>query len=284
MAEGRHRQGTPGAASARANGFRAAIVKVPEVTVYFWIVKLLTTAMGEAFSDYMVNDVNKYLGVLLGFVVFAVAIFFQLRSKVYSTWLYWTTVSMVAVFGTMCADVLHVVLGLPYTVSFTLYAALLAATFITWYRSERTLDIHSITTRRREVFYWLTVIFTFAMGTAVGDLTAVTLHLGFLSSAFLFLGAICVPLIAWRLGMNPVAAFWIAYVLTRPAGASFADYFGRPKDISGLGIGNATTSAVLIVMVAAGIWFLKSSGKDQQQPRVPAAGQGSDDDLQYEYR
>lgn len=260
------------------------MVKVPEVTVYFWIVKLATTAMGEAISDYMVNDFNKYLGVLIGFVVFAIAIFFQFRSKVYSTWLYWTAVSMVAVFGTMCADVLHVVLGLPYTGSFTLYAVLLAATFIAWYRSERTLDIHTISTRRREVCYWLAVTFTFAMGTAVGDLTAITVHLGYLSSAFLFIGMVLVPLIAWRLGANPVATFWVAYVLTRPIGASFADYLGMAKNLSGLGIGHAATSAMLIVVVAAGIWFLQSSGKDAQQPQVLAARPGRDDDLQYQYR
>jgi uncharacterized membrane-anchored protein len=271
MAEGRHRQDMPEAGGIRASGTRArgirsGIVKVPEVTAYFWIAKLLTTAMGEAVSDYLVNDVNKYLGVLLGFIVFAVAIFFQFRGKAYSTWLYWTAVSMVAVFGTMCADVLHVVLGLPYTVSFTLYAVLLAATFITWYRSERTLDIHTITTRRREVFYWLAVIFTFAMGTAVGDLTAITVHLGYLSSALLFLAAICVPLIAWRLGVNPVATFWVAYVLTRPIGASFADYFGMPTAISGLGLGHGPVSVALIVVVAACVWFLKASGQDGQRP------------------
>ncbi len=233
MADGRHRQRIIP---------RAGNLKVPEVTVYFWIVKLLTTAMGEAVSDFLVNDWNRYLGVLLGLVVFAVAIFFQLRSKTYSTWLYWTAVSMVAVFGTQCADVLHVVLGVPYIASFTLYAVLLAATFITWYRSERTLDIHSISTRRREVFYWLTVIFTFAMGTAVGDLTAMTFSLGYLTSALIFLAAILVPLVAWRLGVNSVATFWVAYVLTRPIGASFADFFGRPKNISGMGLGHGPVS------------------------------------------
>jgi hypothetical protein len=181
-------------------------------------------------------------------------------------------VSAVAVFGTMCADVLHKVIGLPYSVSFMLYAVLLAATFTAWYRSEHTLDVHSVNTRRREVFYWLTVIFTFAMGTAVGDLTAMTLNLGYLASAFMFVAALCLPLIAWRLGASPVATFWIAYVLTRPAGASFADYFGMPKDISGLGLGAGPVSVVLIVLVAAGIWFLKASGKDAQQPPAMAPG------------
>jgi uncharacterized membrane-anchored protein len=264
MAPAPHQHGT----QARYGVPRAAIVKVPEVTLYFWIVKLLTTAMGEALSDFLVNDWNQYLGVLLGFVVFAVAMFFQFRSTAYSTWRYWLAVSAVAVFGTMCADVLHKVIGLPYTVSFLLYAVLLAATFTAWYRSEGTLDIHTVNTRRREVFYWLTVIFTFAMGTAVGDLTAMTLNLGFLASAFMFMAAICLPLIAWRLGASPVATFWIAYVLTRPAGASFADYFGMPKDISGFGLGHGPVSAVLVILVAVGIWFLKASGKDAQQPQV----------------
>jgi uncharacterized membrane-anchored protein len=268
MAAGRRLQET-GAAGARAPADRPGAVKVPEVTAYFWVVKLLTTAMGESVSDYLVNDWNKYAGVFLGFVVFAVAISVQFRARTYSTWRYWAAVSMVAVFGTMCADVLHVVLGLPYTASFTLYAVLLAVTFTVWYRSERTLDVHSITTPRREVFYWLTVIFTFATGTAVGDLTAVTLHLGYLASAFLFLGALAVPLVAWRLGANPVAAFWVAYVLTRPAGASFADYFGMAKNVSGLGLGHGPTAIVLIVVVAAGIWFLRASGKDAQRPAPP---------------
>jgi len=243
-------------------------LKVPEVTIYFWIVKLLTTAMGEATSDFLVNDWNKYLGVLLGLVLFAVAMFFQLRSKTYSTWLYWVAVSMVAVFGTQCADVLHVQFQVPYIGSFALYAVLLAATFITWYVSERTLDIHSINTRRREVFYWLTVIFTFAMGTAVGDLTATTFSLGYLTSALMFLAAILVPLAGWRLGLNAVATFWVAYVLTRPIGASFADYFGMPKNISGMGLGHGPVAAVLIVIVALAIWFLKASGKDAQRSAV----------------
>src|SRR5262249_57129791 len=141
-------------------------------------------------------------------------------------WLYWIAVSRAAVFGPMCADVLHVVFGVPYMGSFILYAVLLAATFITWYRSERTLSIHTIYTRRREVFYWLTVVFTFAMGTAVGDLTANTFHLGDLASAFMFLAALLIPLVAWRPGANPAAPSRIAFGLTRPAPAPFPDYLG----------------------------------------------------------
>ena len=162
-------------------------MKVPAVKPYFWALKLLTTAMGEAMSDFVVLDVNKYLGVVLGFVVFVVAIVWQFRTPQYRTWPYWTAVSMVAVFGTMAADVMHVVLGLPYMVSAVFYAICLIVTFVVWYRVEGTLDIHSIVTRRREVFYWLAVIFTFAMGTALGDLFATTFHLGYLASAFVFI-------------------------------------------------------------------------------------------------
>jgi len=161
-------------------------VKVPAVKPYFWVVKLLTTAMGEAVSDYLVNDVNKYLAVVVGFILFAIAIRWQFRTPVYRTWPYWSAVAMVAVFGTMCADVMHIVLGLPYQVSATFYAVCLAVTFVIWHRTEGTLDIHSIVTRRREVFYWLAVIFTFAMGTALGDLLANTFHLGYLGSALVF--------------------------------------------------------------------------------------------------
>ena len=241
-------------------------VKVPAVKPYFWVVKLLTTAMGEAVSDYLVNDVNKYLAVVVGFVVFVLAMIWQFRTPTYRTWPYWSAVAMVAVFGTMCADVMHIVLGLPYTVSATFYAVCLAVTFVAWYRTEGTLDIHSIVTRRREVFYWLAVIFTFAMGTALGDLFAVTFHLGYLASAFVFAALICVPLIAWRLGVNPVLTFWVAYILTRPIGASFADYFGMPKDISGMGLGHGAVSIVTLILVVASFIYLSRSGIDRPEP------------------
>ena len=249
--------------------------KVPAVKPYFWVVKLLTTAMGEAVSDYLVNDVNKYGAVLLGFILFAVAITWQFRTPRYGTWPYWTAVAMVAVFGTMAADVLHIVLGLPYMVSATFYAICLAATFALWYRSEGTLDIHSIVTRRREVFYWLAVIFTFAMGTALGDLFANTFHLGYFASAVVFTALICVPLIAWRLGVNPVLTFWVAYVLTRPIGASFADYFGMPKNISGAGFGHGIVSVVTLTLVVASFIYLSRSGIDQPES-APAAPSGYD--------
>jgi uncharacterized membrane-anchored protein len=241
-------------------------VKVPAVKPYFWVVKLLTTAMGEAVSDYLVNDVNKYGAVVLGFVLFVLAMWWQFRTPTYRTWPYWSAVAMVAVFGTDCADVVHIVIGLPYIVSATFYALCLIVTFVAWYRAEGTLDIHSIVTRQREVFYWLAVIFTFAMGTALGDLFATTFHLGYLASAFVFVALICVPLVAWRLGVNPVLTFWVAYILTRPIGASFADYFGMPKDISGMGLGHGAVSVVTLILVLASFVYMARSGIDRPEP------------------
>jgi uncharacterized membrane-anchored protein len=156
----------------------ASVSKVPAVNSYFWGLKILTTAMGEAVSDFMVKRYNPYLAVFAGFVVFAIAIGWQFRVPSYRTWPYWTAVAMVAVFGTMVADAMHVGLGIPYKVSVVFFTIALAAVFTVWYLTERTLSIHSITTPRRELFYWATVCCTFALGTATGDWTAVTLHLG----------------------------------------------------------------------------------------------------------
>jgi uncharacterized membrane-anchored protein len=254
----------PAAGAAQGTPLRGP-VKVPAVKPYFWVVKLLTTAMGEAVADYLVNDVNKYLAVVVGFILFAVTIVWQFRTPAYRTWPYWSAVAMVAVFGTMCADVMHIVLGLPYLVSATFYAVCLTVTFVVWHRLEGTLDIHSIVTPRREVFYWLAVIFTFAMGTALGDLFATTFHLGYLASALVFTALICVPLIAWRLGANPVLTFWVAYVLTRPIGASFADFFGMAKDRSGMGYGHGAVSVVTLILVLASFVYLSRSGIDQPE-------------------
>jgi uncharacterized membrane-anchored protein len=214
--------------------------------------------------------------VFMGFVVFAIAIVWQFRVPAYRTWPYWTAVAMVAVFGTMVADAMHVGLGISYKVSVTLFAVSLAVVFVVWYRVERTLSIHSITTPRREFFYWATVCCTFAMGTATGDLTAQTLHLGYFTSGVLFTLAIMVPWAAWRLGVNPVLTFWVAYILTRPIGASFADFFGMPKASGGLGIGHGPVSVVTIILVVAAIWYLSVTHKDEPSPAaVPDAVPGA---------
>lgn len=257
---GRHR------GQARRARVAVGATKVPAVRPYFWVVKLLTTAMGEAVSDFLVKQYNQYLAVFAGFVVFAIAIAWQFRTRGYRTWSYWSAVAMVAVFGTMVADAMHIGLGIPYKVSAAAFAVCLAVIFAVWYRVEGTLSIHSIVTPRREFFYWAAVIATFALGTATGDLTAVTFHLGYIDSAFLFMGAICVPFIAWRLGASPVLTFWVAYILTRPIGASWADFFGMPKGSGGLGIGHGPVSLVTLAIVAASFAYLSRSGIDQPDP------------------
>jgi uncharacterized membrane-anchored protein len=234
----------------------SALVKVPEITALFWLIKVLTTGMGEAASDWLAGQ-SVALAVGVGAAGLAAALWVQLRADRYRPAVYWTAVAMVAVFGTMAADAVHVAAGVPYPVTTTAYALAVAACLAVWHRLEGTLSIHSITTRRRELFYWATVLATFALGTAAGDLTAMTLHLGYLTSGILFAAAIAVPFIAWRFfRLNEVAAFWIAYVLTRPLGASFADWLGKPASKgAGLGLGDGqVTLASLALIVALVVW------------------------------
>jgi uncharacterized membrane-anchored protein len=211
--------------------------KVPEVTVYFWVIKVLTTGMGETASDLLAHELGPVPAVALGGLALAAALAVQLTVRRYTAWAYWTAVVMVSVFGTMAADVLHVGLGVPYAVSTPAFLLVLAAVFVLWYASERTLSIHGIHTRRREAFYWAAVLATFALGTAAGDLTA-TAGLGYLGSVVLFAAAICVPALAHRLGgLNAVTAFWSAYVVTRPLGASLADWMAVDHARGGLAMG-----------------------------------------------
>jgi uncharacterized membrane-anchored protein len=240
--------------------------KVPEITVMFWAVKVLTTGMGETASDYLGNT-NLVLGGVVGVGGFVLAMRRQLRAPRYDAWTYWTAVAMVAVFGTIVADVLHVATDLSYFVTSAFYALVVAVLFAYWHRTEGTLSIHSITTVRRERLYWATVLATFALGTAVGDLTGLTLHLGFLASGLLFTAAIAVPLIAWRAGLNATIAFWSAYVLTRPLGASYADWIGKEHKFGGgLGAGEGVVTVAMLVMIAALVAYVASSGRDIQTP------------------
>jgi uncharacterized membrane-anchored protein len=240
-------------------------VKVPQIALLFWVIKVLTTAMGEAASDYLVS-VNLALAGLVGAAGFGAAMWWQFRTRRYAAWTYWFAVSMVAVFGTMAADGLHVELGLPYAVTTIGYATLLAVVFVLWWRSEGTLSIHSITTRRRETYYWLTVLVTFALGTAVGDLTATTFKLGYFASGVLFAGIIMIPAIGWwRLGFNPVFAFWFAYVITRPLGASFADWFAKPHWVGhGLGIGGGPVTVVTGLAITGLVAY--AAAQDRRRP------------------
>jgi uncharacterized membrane-anchored protein len=261
--------------SRRARPARAASrrpLRVPEITAYFWIIKGLSTAMGESTSDYLVHSsLGPVPAVGLGFAGFVIALALQFTRHRYVAWTYWLAVVMVGVFGTMAADVLHVGFGVPYFASSVLYAAALAAVFVTWQRTEKTLSIHSIDTPRREAFYWAAVVATFALGTAVGDLTANTFQLGYFRSMLLFAGLICVPAIGYRwLNWNPIFAFWFAYVITRPLGASFADWLGKPASLSGLGLGNGRVALVLTAAIACLVAYLAVTRRDVQSRRAHA--------------
>ena len=243
--------------------------KVPAIGVLFWVLKILTTAMGEVTSDYFVRSYNPFLVVPLAGVVLLGALVLQLQARRYIPWTYWLAVVMVAVFGTMAADVLHIELGVPYLVSTTVFALALAAIFRAWYSSEQTLSIHSIDTQRRELFYWSAVLATFALGTAVGDMTASTLGLGYFVSGMLFTVLIAIPAIGYRwFSMNAILAFWTAYILTRPLGASFADWVGKPRDLGGLGVGTGLVSLGLTIVIVVIVGYL--SVIDAREPGRPA--------------
>ncbi len=242
--------------------------KVPEVTAIFWITKVLTTAMGETTSDFMVHQIDPPIAVAIGFVVLAVSLVLQFAVKQYLPWVYWFAVVMVSVFGTMVADVIHVQFGVPYAVSTTFFIIALAAIFALWYATQKTLSIHSINTRAREMFYWAAVLATFALGTAAGDLTAVTFHLGYLASGILFAVIIAIPAIGFRFwGWNGVFSFWFAYIVTRPLGASFSDWLGLPPERGGVGIGTGLVSAVLTVAIIVCVAIM--SRKHDRASRVP---------------
>jgi uncharacterized membrane-anchored protein len=242
---------------------RQALTKVPEITVVFWLLKLLTTGMGEAMSDFL-GQTSVPLAAVVGIFGMWLALRLQLRAREYRAPVYWFAVMMVAIFGTMVADGLRDGASLSYEVTTPFFAILVAAIFIVWHRSEGTLSIHSITTRRRELFYWAAVLATFALGTAAGDLTALTLNLGFFPSALLFAAVISIPAIGWwRLRLNPILAFWLAYIVTRPLGASFADGFSKPNN-GGLGLGDGPISAIALVVFIGLVAYVTVTKLDVQ--------------------
>jgi uncharacterized membrane-anchored protein len=253
-------------------GTKPLAAKVPEIAALFWVIKVLTTGIGESSSDFL-GQKSIPLAALVGTCGIVLALWLQLRATRYRAPVYWFAVLMVAVFGTMAADGLHRGAGIPYAVSTTLCAVAVAAIFVAWHRVEGTVDIHSITTRRREAFYWLAVLATFALGTAAGDLTAFTLNLGFAGSAVLFGAAMAVPAVAWwRFGLNPVVAFWAAYVITRPLGASIADWLGKPQDRTGLGAGDGVVSLLGLAVFAALVAWTAYAKRDIQRPAGDPSG------------
>lgn len=249
-------------AGPRRGSVRPDDSKVPDVTAWFWVLKLLITAMGEGISDYLATTINPYLAVAIGFGIWAAIMVWVFSSRGYKIGTYWAGVAAVAIFGTMPPDGLHVQFGVPYAVTGAGFALCVAVVLAIWHRSEGTLDVHSITNQRRALFYWLLVVCTFALGTALGDLIALPLHMGFLTAGLFFSALIMIPLAAWLLGANPVLTFWVAYVLTRPIGASFADFIGQPKSMTGLGLGHPPVFLTTGALAAIVLIYLKTTGKD----------------------
>lgn len=239
--------------------------KVPEVFLVFWIIKLLTTGIGETASDFLGTWSIPAAGVI-GVGGFFASLRWQTRASTYHPVRYWVTVLFVAVFGTMIADAPHVALGTPYYVDSSIYLVLLCGLLAWWKRSEGTLDIHSITTARRERFYWGTVLMTFGLGTALGDTTAQNMHLGYGWSTVVFGALILVPLVAWRMGASAVICFWASYSLTRPLGASVADGLAVSRTAlpSGLGLTTGLVTLVGLLGFVALVAYVTLTHSDEE--------------------
>ncbi len=239
--------------------------KVPEVTIYFWIIKIFCTTIGETAADFLNVNLNFGLtgtSVVTG-VFLAIIIFFQFRAKKYIPWLYWLTVALVSVFGTLVTDNLTDRLGVPLETSTIVFSILLGMTFLWWYLKEKTLSIHSIYTRQREAFYWLTILFTFALGTATGDLVSEALGVGYFHTGLLVAAIIAITAIAWKkFRLNSVLSFWIIYIMTRPLGASLGDYLSQSREHGGLGLGVTITSLIFVIGILAIVAYLSITKRD----------------------
>ena len=244
--------------------------KVPEITLYFWVIKVLCTTVGETASDYLSDNVGLGLTktTFMTGALLVAALVFQFRARRYVPWIYWLGIVLISVVGTQITDNLSDNMGVSLVITTVAFAIALSVTFAVWYASERTLSIHTIYTTRRESFYWLAVLFTFALGTAAGDLTAERLNLGYLVSLVLFAATIgAVGVAHYRFNLNAVASFWIAYVLTRPLGASLGDYLSQPRADGGLGLGTTVTSALFLGAIIAVVAYLSLTRKDATESR-----------------
>jgi len=241
--------------------------KVPEVTIYFWVIKVLCTTVGESFADYINTTLG--FGLTKTTVVFsaalAVVLVVQFRLRRYMPAVYWLAVVLISVVGTLLTDQLTDGLGVELWISTTVFAVLLAAVFGVWYARERTLSIHSIITTSRESFYWLAVLVTFALGTAAGDWTLDVTGWGPCLSVLLPAGLIAVVFVAWKRGAGPVLSFWLAYILTRPLGANLGDFLGSGRDEGGLGLGTLGTSVLFLGAIVVVVGYLTKTHKDQTE-------------------
>lgn len=243
------------------------LVKVPQVTAFFWVIKILCTTVGETFADFLNTTLGFGLNgtTVVTVIALAIALYFQFRSKTYKPVLYWLVVVLISIAGTLFTDNLTDNLNVSLLTSSAIWALLLGLTFATWYRSEKTLSIHSIYTNKREAFYWLTILFTFALGTGVGDLIAERFDLGYGVSFFIFTGVILVTSLLWKLNaINHVFAFWAVYVITRPLGASIGDQMAQndPK-YGGWGLGTTNTSFIFLGAITLLVIYLMITKKDQ---------------------
>ncbi|GAA2301283.1 COG4705 family protein [Streptomyces violaceusniger] len=243
--------------------------KVPEVTLYFWVIKVLCTTVGETAADLLnekaglgLTGVSALMSAVLAAVLVA-----QFRTSGYRAGVYWPVVALISVVGTLISDNLTDNMGVPLETSTAVFAIVLAVVFVVWYRRERTLSIHSVDTTSRESFYWLAVLFTFALGTAAGDLVSERMNLGYWLSAALFALAIAAVAVAhFALGLDAVWSFWIAYILTRPLGASVGDYLSQPTGDGGLGLGTVVTSVLFLAVILGLVVFLAVTRKDVTEP------------------
>lgn len=250
--------------------------KVPEITLYFWIIKVLCTTVGETAADFLNNTLNLGLtgtSIVMG-ILLVIILFFQFKSKKYVASIYWLAVVLISVVGTLITDNLTDNFGVSLVTTTIIFGIALIITFIAWYASEKSLSIHSIYTTKREAFYWLTILFTFALGTASGDLIAERFDVGYLNSALLFVGVIALVTIAHYIAKgvmhaehkmqspNAVLAFWLAYILTRPLGASIGDYLSQDRSVGGLGLGTTITSIIFLGAILVTVIYLTITKKD----------------------
>src|ERR1700731_4843904 len=245
--------------------------KVPQVTLSFWVIKIMSATVGETGADYLAVHVGLGSAITSAVTVslLLAALFMQLRMRRYVPWIYWLTVVLVSVVGTQITDALTDGLGVSLYASPSAFAVALAATFAVWYRSERTLSIHTIVTTRRELFYWAAILFTFALGTAAGDLATEALGLGFQLGVIACGALIALISLAYYLGANPVLTFWLAYILTRPLGASLGDLLSQAQSNGGLGLGTVHTSVGFLAVIASLVTFL-SFGRNPLETRTKA--------------
>ncbi len=254
------------AVPAQDSTLRTLISKVPEITLFFWIIKILCTTVGETAADWINTNLNFGLvgTSALMITLTVIALVAQFRARRYIPWVYWLCVVLISVVGTLITDNMVNTFNISLVTSTIIFSVLLAATFIGWYLSEKTLSIHSIFTAKREAFYWLTVLFTFALGTAAGDLVSENLNVGYWKSALMFAGLIgAVTLAHFAAKFDAIATFWIAYILTRPLGASIGDYMSQAKDVGGLELGTVTTSIIFLIAILAVVVYLSVTRKDQ---------------------